>query len=1039
MAVVDRQSGSALSRLCAAAALLLCVGGASAYDWPQFGGDAQHSGRNTAESILTTANVGGLAVRYQVTLPATVDGAPVFLENITTPGGVKNLLFVTTRDGRILALDAQNGASVWSHQYGPGGCTINNGGTSCYTTSSPAIDPDRLYVYSYGLDGNVHKFQVGDGTEILTGGWPQTATLKGFDEKGSSALSIATAAGVSYLYAVHGGYPGDNGDYQGHVTAINLATGAQKVFNTACSDKVLHLDHFTAPETATTCATRQNAIWARPGVFYDPGTNRIFVATGNAFTAGAGRFDGVHNWSESVLALQPDGSGGTGANAGKPLDSYTPPNWSSLDDSDADIGSTGPAILPVPPSSNVQHLGLQSGKDGMLRLLNLASLSGFGAPGHLGGSVGAPFPVPQGNAVLPQPATWMNPADSSPWVFIVNGNGASALRLNVDVGGNPSLATQWSLGSAFGGTSPIVANNMLFYLNGSNVRVLDPVSGSVLRTASGTGSPHWQSLIVANGVVYVTDQSSHLTAFALPSVSSPTTTVLGSSGNPVNAGTSLSLTATVNGVAPSGNVQFSEAGSALAGCAAVALAGGGNAPSAVCTISSLSVGSHAIVASYGGDAGNTGSTSNALLQVIDTASGGVNLAAASAGGVASASSAFSSQFPVAAVNDNERKGAAWGSGGGWNDATSNLFPDWVEIDFNGSKTIDRVIVYTLQDNYPNPIEPTDNLTFTQYGVTDFTVQGWNGAAWVTLSSVSGNNLVKRAVSFPAFTTTRIRVNISQALMLYSRLVEVEAWGSAAAGPPPSTTTLASSLNPSTVGSSVTFTATVTGTNPTGNVAFSDGGNAISGCTAIALTGSGNVRTALCSTSALSLGAHNIVAAYAGDPGNAASSSSPLAQVVNPSGASNVALASNGAVASASSTISPAFPVAAVNNNERAGLNWGSGGGWNDATSNAFPDWVQINFSGSKTINRVVVYTLQDNYPNPIEPTDTMTFSLYGITAFVVQGWTGSKWTTLATVSGNNLVKRTVNFSAFTTPRIRVRITAALASFSRITEIEAWGN
>jgi hypothetical protein len=580
---------------------------------------------------------------------------------------------------------------------------------------------------------------------------------------------------------------------------------------------------------------------------------------------------------------------------------------------------------------------------------------------------------------------------------------------------------------------------MLFYLNGSNVRVLDPVSGSVLRTASGTGSPHWQSLIVANGVVYVTDQSSHLTAFALPSVSSPTTTVLGSSGNPVNAGTSLSLTATVNGVAPSGNVQFSEAGSALAGCAAVALAGGGNAPSAVCTISSLSVGSHAIVASYGGDAGNTGSTSNALLQVIDTASGGVNLAAASAGGVASASSAFSSQFPVAAVNDNERKGAAWGSGGGWNDATSNLFPDWVEIDFNGSKTIDRVIVYTLQDNYPNPIEPTDNLTFTQYGVTDFTVQGWNGAAWVTLSSVSGNNLVKRAVSFPAFTTTRIRVNISQALMLYSRLVEVEAWGSAAAGPPPSTTTLASSLNPSTVGSSVTFTATVTGTNPTGNVAFSDGGNAISGCTAIALTGSGNVRTALCSTSALSLGAHNIVAAYAGDPGNAASSSSPLAQVVNPSGASNVALASNGAVASASSTISPAFPVAAVNNNERAGLNWGSGGGWNDATSNAFPDWVQINFSGSKTINRVVVYTLQDNYPNPIEPTDTMTFSLYGITAFVVQGWTGSKWTTLATVSGNNLVKRTVNFSAFTTPRIRVRITAALASFSRITEIEAWGN
>jgi hypothetical protein len=1023
--------------LCAVALLWPGVRGAAAYDWLQFGGDAQHSGRNVAETTLTPANIGTLAVRYQVTLAGTVDGAPVLLENVTTPGGVKSLLFVTTRDGRIIALDAQNGSVAWSHQYGPAGCTINSGGSVCYTTSSPAIDPSRLYVYSYGLDGNVHKYQVGDGTEILTGGWPQVATLKGFDEKGSSALSIATAAGVTYLYVVHGGYPGDNGDYQGHVTAINLATGTQKVFNTACSDKSVHLDHFTGTVQSNTCASVQNAIWARPGVFYDAGTNRIFVATGNAFTAGAGRFDGVHNWSESVIALQPDGSGGTGVNGGKPLDSYTPPNWSSLDDSDSDIGSTGPAILPVPPTSNVQHLALQSGKDGMLRLLDLADLSGAGGPGHLGGSVIPPFAVPQGNAVVQQPATWINPADSSTWIFIVNGNGASALRLNVDVNGNPTLATQWSNG--FSGTSPVIANNMLFFLSGSSVRVLDPLSGNLLRTASGTGSPHWQSLIVANGVVYVTDQSSHLTAFSSPSLPPPTTTVVGSSANPANAGTDVALTAMVSGVAPSGNVQFSEGGSALAGCAAVALSGGGNTPSAICHSSSLSVGSHAIVASYGGDAGNAGSSSSALLQVIDTASGGTNVALASAGAVASASSVFSNQFPVAAINNNERKGAGWGSGGGWNDATANAFPDWVELDFNGSKTIDRIIVYTLQDNYPNPIEPTDTLTFAQYGVTDFTVQGWNGAAWVNLGSASGNNLVKRAVTFPAFTTTRIRVNITNALMQYSRLVEVEAWGSAAVGPPPSTTTLASSLNPSTVGALVTFTATVTGTNPTGSLAFTDGGNAITGCNSVALSGSGNVRTAQCPISALSQGTHSIVAAYAGDAGNAASSSSPLSQVVNAAGSSNVALASNGAVASASSTFSAAFPVSAVNNNERAGVNWGNGGGWNDATANAFPDTVQINFSSSKTIDRVVVYTLQDNYTNPIEPTDTLTFSLYGITAFSVQGKQGSKWITLGSVTGNSLVKRTVTFSPFTTTQIRIRITAALASFSRITEIEAWGN
>jgi hypothetical protein len=194
------------------------------------------------------------------------------------------------------------------------------------------------------------------------------------------------------------------------------------------------------------------------------------------------------------------------------------------------------------------------------------------------------------------------------------------------------------------------------------------------------------------------------------------------------------------------------------------------------------------------------------------------------------------------------------------------------------------------------------------------------------------------------------------------------------------------------------------------------------------------------TSALASGSHNIVAAYGGDAGNAASSSAPLAQVVNAAGGStNVALASNGGVASASSAYSGGYPVAAINNNERAGANWANGGGWNDGTANVFPDWVQINFNGSKTIDHVVVYTLQDNYGNPVEPTDTLTFSQYGITAFTVQGWNGTAWVTLGSVAGNNLVKRTVSFSAYTTDRVRINITGALASFSRITEVEAWGN
>jgi hypothetical protein len=170
-----------------------------------------------------------------------------------------------------------------------------------------------------------------------------------------------------------------------------------------------------------------------------------------------------------------------------------------------------------------------------------------------------------------------------------------------------------------------------------------------------------------------------------------------------------------------------------------------------------------------------------------------------------------------------------------------------------------------------------------YGLVDFTVQAWNGAAWVTVATVAGNNLVKRSVSFAAVNTDRIRVNVTRvADGTWTRIVEVEAW-TGAGGPVTTTTSLASSLNPSTVGASVTLTATVTGTAPTGSVAFSDGGNAIAGCAAVALTGAGNARTATCTTSAFAQGTHSLVASYGGDGGNAPSASAVLSQAVNQAG------------------------------------------------------------------------------------------------------------------------------------------------------------
>ena len=98
----------------------------------------------------------------------------------------------------------------------------------------------------------------------------------------------------------------------------------------------------------------------------------------------------------------------------------------------------------------------------------------------------------------------------------------------------------------------------------------------------------------------------------------------------------------------------------------------------------------------------------------------------------------------------------------------------------------------------------------------------------------------------------------------------------------STTTLASSLNPSTVGARVTFTASVTGNAPTGTVAFTDGTNTIYKCAAVALAKRAKTagRTARCTTSSLTAGTHSIGATYSGNAANNGSSAT-LSQTVSP--------------------------------------------------------------------------------------------------------------------------------------------------------------
>jgi len=418
-----------------------------------------------------------------------------------------------------------------------------------------------------------------------------------------------------------------------------------------------------------------------------------------------------------------------------------------------------------------------------------------------------------------------------------------------------------------------------------------------------------------------------------------TTTSLASSANPAIAGAVTTFTASVSGSNPSGAVKFTDNGTIIAGCGAVALSGSGNVRSASCATNAFLAGTHSIVAAYSGDSANLSSSSAALSQSVRAPVNGTNVALASNGGVASASSTLGPSFPASTTVDNRRSGANWGNYGGWADATNAAYPDWVQVNFNGSKTIDHVVVYSVQDNYLNPVEPTDAMTGTRFVVSSFDVQGWNGSSWVTLASVTGNARVKRTVSFASYTTDRIRIVVDSTQDgVWSRIAEVEAWS------------------------------------------------------ATAVT------------------------------------------------SKNYALAANGGAASASSTLGPSFPVSTIVDNKRSGANWGNYAGWADATKGAYPDWVQVNFNGTKTIDHVVLYSVQDNYLNPVEPTDTMTGTRFVVSSFDVQAWTGSAWTTVASVSGNSSIKRTVWFPAHATSAVRISVKSSDDNaWSRITELEAWGN
>jgi hypothetical protein len=457
--------------------------------WLTFGGNSSQVSVNADEKAITAATVSSLHRDWHIQLPDLADERPILVRNLTMPDGQKHdVLYVTTDKGTLISINADTGATFWE-------ATPDAPENSKYTKSTPAADPANNLIYSYGLDGKVHRFQLTTGKELEGNGWPVQVTLMPLSEKVSSPLNLING----YLYVTTASFSGDAPPFQGHMVAINVKTGSTHVFNSLCNDHT----HLLA---LNECPYNGGGIWARPAVVQDPVTGHIFFTTSDGyFTAN----QGGSNWGDSVIEMTSDGS--------TILDSYTPENYAQEAFQNRDLGSTAPVMLPTIPQSRTPYLAVQAGKEGLLRVINRQNLSGQSGPSHVGGELQT-VALPDLCPTLAQPLAWQDQSGTI-WLIVATLCHMDAFQVVTSPQGVTTLQKAWYLGIE--ATSPIIAGGVLFVATSQNLLALDPTTGhqlwsSTLQSAGGSiAGIHWETPIVVGGRLYCPDESGQLTAYSL--------------------------------------------------------------------------------------------------------------------------------------------------------------------------------------------------------------------------------------------------------------------------------------------------------------------------------------------------------------------------------------------------------------------------------------------------------------------------------------------------------------------------------------------
>ena len=419
------------------------------------------------------------------------------------------------------------------------------------------------------------------------------------------------------------------------------------------------------------------------------------------------------------------------------------------------------------------------------------------------------------------------------------------------------------------------------------------VGGSAqLLTSTLAVGPHSITASYNGDVNFIASTSAPLSQAVTRATSS---VALNSSVSPAAYGQTVSLTATITpqfGGSATGSVTFLDGATPL-GSSPVS----GN--SASLNVSTLTVGSHSLTASYGGDANISGNTSPVVTEGISKATSSVALTSSANPALIAQPVAYTAtvapQFSgVPTGNVTFKQGgitvATVALSGGvatftTSYASANAGGIMIKANYGGdgrfltsaSSTLKEIVnknavaIQVNSDVHPSvfgqTIDFTATLTTAGPTLDGQTVIFKNGTTVLGSSPISGG--------MATVSTAVLNVGNQLVTALYSGdLVHSQSTGSVlqVVNKASTTTALISSVNPSTFGQTVTFTATVSSATG-GTVNFRDG------ATVIGSTVLNNAGQATISKSTLTVKAHTITAVYLGNTHFLTSTSPALIQTV----------------------------------------------------------------------------------------------------------------------------------------------------------------